>query len=346
MPRSEVRDTAALLRAAFGERSFTTGEAAECGVPIHRLKSAVRAGAVVRLRRGVLRVEEATRPVDGLAPLILARIADRVAALHEREVPAAIGAVAAVKMWEIPTWQVADPAIPTLFVPRSSLVRRGVQGGVRIIPRDLDPGRVVVGPCGLPMTDPLLSAVHVGAHSDLNLVGRLIVIHGGLRRQLEWERGGLERLDGRVLADLTADPTCRQSVLEDARRLTEASEVRGKRRVVEALALADPRIETALESLSWAQFFLAGLPRPTPQARVRGASGVLWRVDFLFGERVIGECDGAVKYLAGQSLWEEKRRQSDLEAAGYIVVRWTWEEIMRRPHVVMARIALAMTRAA
>lgn len=78
---------------------------------------------------------------------------------------------------------------------------------------------------------------------------------------------------------------------------------------------------------------------------VSGASGRSWRVDFLFGGRVIGECDGAVKYAETDSLWKERKRQADLEAAGYIVVRWTWEEIVYHPHAVLARIALARARA-
>lgn len=110
------------------------------------------------------------------------------------------------------------------------------------------------------------------------------------------------------------------------------------------MRIADPRVETALESLSWAQFHEWGLALPLPQANLRGASGVLWRVDFLFEGRVIGECDGAVKFHAGHTAWQEKRRQSDLEAQGYQFVRWTWEEIIREPEAVLARIALALRR--
>ena len=53
---------------------------------------------------------------------------------------------------------------------------------------------------------------------------------------------------------------------------------------------------------------------------------------------------GAVKY-ADQTPWQEKQRQSDLEAAGYWVVRCTWEELIHRPHEVIKRIALALLRA-
>ncbi len=110
------------------------------------------------------------------------------------------------------------------------------------------------------------------------------------------------------------------------------------------MRIADPRVETALESLSWAQFHEWGLEMPVPQVSLKGASGVLWRVDFLFGGRVIGECDGAVKFHAGHTAWQEKRRQSDLEAEGYVFVRWTWEELLRQPGAVLARLDLALRR--
>ena len=236
--------------------------------------------------------------------------------------------------------------MPVLWVPRSQLVRRGIQAGVRLVPCDLDPTRVVLGPGGLPISDPILSAIHVAARPRLSLAARLVVLNGGLRRLLEWSRAGMTPLDSHTFADWTSDPGCRERLLAEGRDALSKADIRVAGRVAQALDVADPRLETALESISWAQVLIAGVELPVPQARVRGASGTLWRADFLFGTRVIGECDGAVKYRAGYTPWEEKRRQSDLEAAGFIVVRWTWEEIVYRPHTVLARIALALARAA
>ena len=51
-----------------------------------------------------------------------------------------------------------------------------------------------------------------------------------------------------------------------------------------------------------------------------------------------------MKFHAGHTAWQEKRRQSDLEAEGYFFVRWTWEELLRHPAAVLARIALALRR--
>jgi very-short-patch-repair endonuclease len=75
-------------------------------------------------------------------------------------------------------------------------------------------------------------------------------------------------------------------------------------------------------------------------------------VDFFWEEfGVIGEADGLAKYDDEEerlSLRAEKLRQEELEALGYIVVRWTWEDIWRRPEWVAKRLrrAFAASRSA
>jgi very-short-patch-repair endonuclease len=105
----------------------------------------------------------------------------------------------------------------------------------------------------------------------------------------------------------------------------------------------EPLLETALEGIAWAVLTASDLPRAEPQRVIAGRSGKRYRVDFLIAGRVILEADGAVKYGA-ITPWQEKQRQSDLEAAGYWVVRCTWEELINRPHEVLARIEVALAR--
>ncbi|MFM7211917.1 MAG: DUF559 domain-containing protein, partial [Actinomycetota bacterium] len=62
--------------------------------------------------------------------------------------------------------------------------------------------------------------------------------------------------------------------------------------------------------------------------------------------KVIGEADGLLKYQDRSDLIAEKAREDRLRAQGWIVVRWTWDEMLRRPHVVIARIVRAMDIAA
>ena len=53
---------------------------------------------------------------------------------------------------------------------------------------------------------------------------------------------------------------------------------------------------------------------------------------------VIGEADGQMKYETRVDIFNEKLREDRLRALGYIVVRWTWDEIMTDPKAVARRI--------
>lgn len=362
MPRPEVLTTVNSLFRAFGDSTFTTGDAFRAGVAQHRLWSAVRSGVVHRLARGRYRVagEMVGTPPDlgGLTSLEAARVGDRIAEYAERGVTARLGAQSAAQVWGLPTYQVEAPDQPVLLVPRRSGLKPGVRRGIRVSLRDVDPQHVVMGPGSMPMTDPLLTALHIAAGPRLNLPGRLVVLHGGLRRHWEWLEEGDARMTSRALASAMSDIRVRTALLEEMAEVAAGADIDGCggtrgpgpaaasawARLELAMRIADPRIETALESLSWAQFHAWGLDMPVPQVCLKGASGALWRVDFLFEGRVIGECDGAVKFHAGHTAWQEKRRQSDLEAEGYAFVRWTWEELLRHPEAVLARITLALRR--
>lgn len=88
------------------------------------------------------------------------------------------------------------------------------------------------------------------------------------------------------------------------------------------------------ESVSRVSMFRAGLPAPELQARLAGASGRVWTVDFWWPEcNVIGEFDGRWKYTdpefrqgrtAEQVLLDEKHREDDLRAAHHGFARWDW----------------------
>ncbi len=333
MPRSEPRATSAQLADLFGTRTFTSRDACEAGIRYHRLKTAVRAGLIHRLRRDHYRVA-----LIGEAD---SRVADFLERMASRGISACVGMRAAGGTWGSPEWNDEPPGPPTVLVPRSAPVGKGLRGGVLIKPCDVDPRRIALGPGSIPVTDPLLTAAHLAAVPGTSFAQMMVLLCGGMRRQLARSAPDPQAVTRRAgQADIRA---------ELARDLMDAithADMRGLHRVAAAAPAADPRLETALESISWARFIEAGIELPVPQVWLTGASGRSWRVDFLFAGRVIGECDGAVKYAEASSLWQEKKRQADLEEAGYIVVRWTWEEIVYHPHVVLARIALALARAA
>lgn len=362
MTRPEVLVTANTLAMQFGNDSFTPRDAERVGVAQHRLWTAVGSGAVYRLARGRYQVvgEHVGLPPDGsaLPSIEAARVRDRIAEFAGDGVQAVLGVASGAQVWTLPTYQVEAPEHPVLLVPRRSGLKPGVRRGIRVTLRDVDPQHVVRGPGDIPVTDPLLTALHIAAGPRLSLPGRLVVLHGGLRRHWELLEAGDARMTSRTLACAMSDVRVRTALLEEMAVIAAGADIQGPggsqglgmaaasawARLEVAMRIADPRVETALESLSWAQFHEWGLALPLPQANLRGASGVLWRVDFLFEGCVIGECDGAVKFHAGHTAWQEKRRQSDLEAQGYQFVRWTWEEIIREPEAVLARIALALRR--
>lgn len=109
-----------------------------------------------------------------------------------------------------------------------------------------------------------------------------------------------------------------------------------------ALALVNPSRESVAESLSAGYMHLAGLPTPRFQAEIRTPMGTLYP-DFLWEDlKLIGECDGAVKYNDASGYVLEKEREQVLRDLGYRFVRWLAKEIMLRPAVVMERIARAL----
>lgn len=124
----------------------------------------------------------------------------------------------------------------------------------------------------------------------------------------------------------------------------------GIRKAREVIAFADGRAASPLESVSRVVFRELGLPPPELQMVVAwdrwGNPRII--VDFCWPELgVVGEADGLLKYdeeldPERVSLRDEKLRQEEIEALGYIVVRWTWDDIWRRPEWVVARIRKAM----
>jgi len=122
---------------------------------------------------------------------------------------------------------------------------------------------------------------------------------------------------------------------------------RGCRRVARALPLLSPLRESPLESVSFAEFVGWDIPLPEMQVTIHDEEGFVGRVDFLWRDaRVIGECDGAVKYESRGVLIAERHREQRLRDLGYIVVRWTWDELMNEPWKVRLRILRALRAAA
>lgn len=129
---------------------------------------------------------------------------------------------------------------------------------------------------------------------------------------------------------------------------------RGKFRArIKRVALsADGRAESPGESFSRALMIETCLPTPKLQYEVRDPRGsFIGRTDFAWPELgVLGEFDGRVKYdgsLGGSVtpadiIMREKEREARLRDAGFTVVRWGWDALMR-PGVLERRLRQALS---
>jgi very-short-patch-repair endonuclease len=84
----------------------------------------------------------------------------------------------------------------------------------------------------------------------------------------------------------------------------------------------------------------AGLPRPELNAAVLGHE-----VDFLWRSvRVVAEADGYAFHGSAQSFQADRRRDAELAAAGYRVLRFTWADLTTGHLATVARLAEALAR--
>lgn len=194
----------------------------------------------------------------------------------------------------------------------------------------LPPGQVVRDPDGYLVTSPARTAVDLAA--DLDLPQALVVLDGAARLICASFVTNARRRD-------YANPTFGGAALD---LLNEASATVRTTRTRSAIALTTPSRESAAESLSAGYMHLAGIPTPKFQAEIRTAKG-LYYPDFLWEEqRLIGECDGAVKYEDPKAYVAEKEREQDLRDHGWRFVRWLPKEVMLRASQVMDRIERAL----
>ena len=146
-------------------------------------------------------------------------------------------------------------------------------------------------------------------------------------------------------AVVTLDAVCWQSP-DTLDRLALLAEEWGRLRGIGTVRQVLPQVrcgaQTPLETLSRLRLMRGGLPEPRLQVPLHDDEGLIGYADMLWDDLgIVGEADGALKYSFGQVVFDEKLREDRIRALGYIVVRWTWDEIMRDPNRVAARILAA-----
>ncbi len=110
------------------------------------------------------------------------------------------------------------------------------------------------------------------------------------------------------------------------------------RRVREVVELAEPCRESAAESTITGRMVLAGLPMPRFQAAIPTRLGTFFPDFYWPDAKLIGECDGAVKYTDPQEILREKQREECLRDDQFRFVRWPAVHSWTRHAEIIARI--------
>ena len=120
-----------------------------------------------------------------------------------------------------------------------------------------------------------------------------------------------------------------------------------------ALKAADGRAESPLETLSRLLFQAEGIPTPLLQFLVLDRQGrFVARCDFGWPDfRILGEADGMAKYTtllrpgetAADAILREKQRENALQALGWIVFRWCYDDLLN-PGRLVARLRALLFR--
>ncbi len=339
------------LIGALGPGPWALGDVEGEGWTRAQIRAAIAGGRLIRPRRGVLAAgataapAAAARSVEGRRAAGLSRAgrsaSDLVAvtaALRTTTARAAASFQSAAGVHD--QWTPRDSPHAHLTAPG---LPDALVNGVRIHGSRLPPELVTVVD-GIPVTTIARTAVDLARGTTF-------------AEALEALDGGARLICTRTFAvtkRALRDPRQRAMWAPPARDLLAVAydSVRtwpGTVVVREALEHVDPGSESPLESRSRAAMLEAELPIPEVGYRVLGASGEVYYADFAWpGLRVLGEADGIGKYgddpaEVRRRLRAERRRQRDLEDAGWIVVRWDSSE---SPATVIARLKRVLHEAA
>lgn len=314
-PIHRPQETAELVRRAFGSSPVPVGELEAIGVSRKRMRSAVAAGTLQQVRRGVVRAPGPEHGAGGQDPWGRATLVERQehlclarAALLGLADGSVVSHGSAALITGLPTYRRAGIDV-WVTAPRHGRVVAGTHRRLGSI----DPVDVVEVE-GVPCTGPARTALDLARRQPPHVA--------------------LVALDAAAAQVGSRELRAAMARLEWVYDLAQLSS---------ALALVDPLSESPLESISRGWMHDCGVPRPRLQQWVHGASGRRYRVDFLWSDAlVIGEADGMSKYATIDDVRAEKRREDDLRRAGYVIVRWTYQELLSDPMAVMLRIQRAL----
>lgn len=297
---------------------------ATSGVTDDMIVTQLRAGRLIRLRRGVY-VSQDGWPADPAGQhLVTAR------AIQVANPQAVLSHQTAAVSWGLPTPGFAEwHDSPVSLTQPSGALRTPRLPYAEVYERSLRPADIVNDDLGYRVTSIARTAVDLAA--NLPLPDALVLLDDAARRLIR-----------SMCRDARRQDFSNARYAAVARELLTGAMGRPLRSLVDAISKADPARESAAESLTAGHLYLSGLPMPLFQAPLRTRIGVVFP-DFLWREqRLVGECDGAMKYVDPRVLLEEKVREDAVRETDHRVLRWTGKETMVRPDLLMDRIGRAL----
>lgn len=334
-------------------RISTTAELARSGLTHTDIARLVDRGELIRLRAGVYAHAEASR-------------ADRVAGGGNRVASVADHASASGNRAGRGGGGISGDGAPEYkrregeFVDRTLATARSIEPGT-VISHSSALALYGLPLYGIPLGLPTVTRHRPGGGSrrssalicaNLPLEGATTVLDGVPVTTPARTIIDVTRTAGLESGVCAADEAIRKRLCSRSELRAEAEAAKGRTGVARARQLPELTsglAESVLESLIRLILVLGGLPEPELQVRLGVRNGERFRVDFYWRQwRLVGEADGFGKYGATpeqirESWVAERKRQCQLEDAGFVVIRWTWQDIYR-PDRIIRQVKDAMRR--
>jgi hypothetical protein len=306
-----------IIRASGG--IFSRRQALDCGETDRTLATAVRAGTLVRLRRGFYTPADIYATADPSAKHVLyAR-----AALAGQCGRVALTGVSAAALHG---FDIHDMSLEIVHLVRLDNGSTRTEAGI----------------------------VHHGTRRDIeDEIGSYEGILASVPARAVWEVACRSSLEGGVV---TADSALHRS--PELKESLDALHDRfslfpGSVKARAAMRLADGRSDSPGESVTRVQCYRYGIPMPELQFHVLGPRGQLIGIaDFYWEDfRHLGEFDGKVKYQrllrpgesASDCVIREKRREDAMRAGSRGMTRFIWSDVMpRNARRTMADLSAAL----
>lgn len=295
---------------------LTAGELAAAGVSAARIRTLVRRGVLVPVCRGVY-----ARAASATA------LARRPAGEHTLRLTAALAVLGPYA---------AGSHHSAALIHRLDLLGQ-TPGETVTVTRPPEAGGSRTARTGIHLHTVALPDDHVVAWADGLRVTSVARTVADMARAVSFRSGV-------VTAD-SALRTRQVTLAELHAVLAACSGWPGIERARQVVDFSDGRSESVLESLARVVFREQGLPAPDLQVWVGAGGAVAGRADFLWRQYgTVGEADGALKYGDPASAQARFWRDARLREAGFEVVHFGWDEVVRVPQQVAASIRAAFRR--